>query len=136
MEVPDHEKTNALLNLIGEQDNDEPIDKIYLYSKDLNEPKYEFLIRKREDVGIRHLIDPKSFKQFSNTVNDVCNNFNDYNPNTSREILLVFSVLIADIMANKIFQPIIKKLFLRSSNLNVSFVFITKSYFLSQKKLD
>ena len=43
-------KTNALLNLIKEQDNKNLIDKIYLYSKDLNEPKYEFLINKREDV--------------------------------------------------------------------------------------
>ena len=31
-------KTNALLNLIS-QEND--IDKIYLYAKDLSEPKYE-----------------------------------------------------------------------------------------------
>ena len=27
-------KTNSLLNLIRDQDNDEPIDKIYLYAKD------------------------------------------------------------------------------------------------------
>ena len=44
-------KTNALLNLIKEQDD---IDKIYLYAKDLSEPKYEFLIRKHEDVGIEY----------------------------------------------------------------------------------
>ena len=41
-------KTNAMLNLIKEQDD---IDKIYLYAKDLSEPKYEFLIKKHEDVG-------------------------------------------------------------------------------------
>ena len=34
-------KTNTLLYLINEQDD---IDKIYLYEKDLSEPKYEFLI--------------------------------------------------------------------------------------------
>ena len=39
-------KTNALLDLIKEQDSDNPIDKIYLYAKDLNEPKYQFLIKK------------------------------------------------------------------------------------------
>ena len=39
-------KTNALLNLI-QQDNDNLIDKIYLYAKDLSEPKYQFLIKKR-----------------------------------------------------------------------------------------
>ena len=41
-------KTNALLNLIKEQDSDSLIDKIYLYAKDLNELKYQFLIKKRE----------------------------------------------------------------------------------------
>ena len=44
-------KTNTLLNIIREQND---IDKIYLYAKDLSEPKYEFLIKKRENAGIRH----------------------------------------------------------------------------------
>ena len=39
-------KTNALLNLIKERGSESLIDKIYLYAKDLNEPKYEFLIKK------------------------------------------------------------------------------------------
>ena len=43
-------RTNALLNLMNEQDD---IDKIYLYAKDLSEPKYEFLIKKCEDVGVK-----------------------------------------------------------------------------------
>ena len=38
-------ETNELLNLIKEQDSDELIDKIFLYPKDLNEPKYQFLIK-------------------------------------------------------------------------------------------
>ena len=46
-------KTNALLNLINEQYN---IDRIYLYAKDLSEPKYEYLIKKRENVGIKHIL--------------------------------------------------------------------------------
>ena len=58
-------KTNALLNLIKEQDSDSLIDKIYLYAKDLNEPKYQFLIKKREDVGIKHLNDLKAFIEYS-----------------------------------------------------------------------
>ena len=41
-------KTNALLNLIKEQDG---IDKIYLYAKNLSEPKYEFLIKKHRNAG-------------------------------------------------------------------------------------
>ena len=46
-------KTNALLDLIKEQDD---INKIYLYAKDLSEPKYEFFIKKHEDAGIKHLL--------------------------------------------------------------------------------
>ena len=41
-------KTNTLLNLITEQND---IDKVYLYAKDLSERKYEFLIKKREMNG-------------------------------------------------------------------------------------
>ena len=54
-------KANASLNSIKEKDSDNPIDKIYLYAKDLSEPKYQFLIKKREDVGIKYLNDPKAF---------------------------------------------------------------------------
>ena len=64
-------KTDALLNLIREQDNDEPIDKIYLYAKDLNEPKYQFLIKRYEDVGIKHLNDPKASIEYSQCMDDV-----------------------------------------------------------------
>ena len=51
-------KTNTLLNLIKEQDD---IDKIYLHAKDLSKPKYEFLVKKREDAGIKHLNDSNAF---------------------------------------------------------------------------
>ena len=61
-------KTNALFNLLNKQND---IDKIYLYAKDLSEPKYEFLIKKREDAGIRYLNDPNAFIECSNTMNDV-----------------------------------------------------------------
>ena len=54
-------KTNALLNLIKEQDRDSLIDKIYLYAKDLSETKYQLLTKKREDVGLKHLNDSKPF---------------------------------------------------------------------------
>ena len=51
-------KTNSLFNLINHQPD---IDKIYLYAKDLNEAKYQFLIKKREDAGIKHFDDSKDF---------------------------------------------------------------------------
>ena len=73
-------KTNALLNLITEQDNDRLIDNIYLYTKYLNEPKYQFLIKKRENVGIKHLNDPRAFIVHSITMDDIYNDIDDYNP--------------------------------------------------------
>ena len=51
-------KTNALLNLIQKQDNNNLIGKSYLYAKDLSESKYQFMIKIREDVGIKNLDDP------------------------------------------------------------------------------
>ena len=123
-------KTNALLNLIKEQDD---IDKIYLYAKDLSEPKYEILIRKRKDVGTKHFNYSNAFIECSNTMDDVYQNIDDCNPNRKRKILIVFDDMIADIMANKKFQAIIKELFIRCRKLNISIVFITQSYFFVPK---
>ena len=119
-------KANPLLNLIEKQDD---IDKICLYSKDLSEPKYEFFIKKCEDAGIKHLDDSNAFIECSNTMDDVYENIDDYNPNRKRKILIVFDDMIADIMTNKKFQAIIKELFIRCRKLNISLVFITQSYF-------
>ena len=93
-------KRNTLLHLIKEQD---VIDKIYLYAKDLSEPKYEFLIKKRENAGIKHLNDSKAFIEYSNTNDDVYKNIDSYNPNRQRKILIVFDDMIADIMSSKKF---------------------------------
>ena len=70
-------KTNTLLNLI-QQDNNNLIDKIYLYTKDLEEPKYQFLIKKCKNAGIKNLSDPNAFIEYSNTMDDVYNNNDDY----------------------------------------------------------
>ena len=85
-------QTNVLLNLIQKQDNEYPTDKIYLYAKDLSEAKYQFLIKKREDVGIKNLDDPSAFMEYSNTMDDVYNNIHDYNPKRKRRILIVFVI--------------------------------------------
>ena len=61
-------KTNALINLINEQND---IGKIYLYARDLNELKYEYLIKKREQAGIKHLNNLNAFIERSNTMDDV-----------------------------------------------------------------
>ena len=98
-------KTNALLNLIKEQDY---IDKIYLYAKDLSEPKYEFLIKRHEDAGTKQLNDPDAFIECSNTMDDIYENVDDYSPNKKRKILIVFDDMIADIVTNQKFQVRIK----------------------------
>ena len=98
-------KTNTLLHLINEKKD---IDKIYLSAKDLSESKYEYLIRNRKTAGIKHLNDSKSFIECSNTMNYVYENNGNYNPKRKRKILIVFDDMIADIMANKKFQSIIK----------------------------
>ena len=122
-------KTKTLLNLIKEQDKCNAIDKIYLYSRDLKEPKYQFVIEKRENAGIKHYNDRNAFIECSNTMDDVYENINDYNPIRKRKKLIVFDDMIADIMTNRRFQAIIKELFIRSRKLNISLVFITQSYF-------
>ena len=119
-------KTNTLINLINEQKD---IDKIYLYMRDLSETKYEYLIKKRKDIGIKHLNNPNAFIECSNTMGDVYQNIDDYNLNRKRKILIFFDDMIADIMKNKKFQVIIKELFIRCRKLNISLVFITQSYF-------
>ena len=98
-------KANTLLNLINEQND---IDKIQLYARDLNEPKYKILIEKRENAGIKHLNDPNAFIECSNTMDDVYENILDYNSSRKRKILIVFDNMIVDIMTNKKFQSIIK----------------------------
>ena len=49
---------------------------MHLCARDLNKPKYQFLIKKRKDVGIKHLNDSKAFLQYSNTIDDVYNHIN------------------------------------------------------------
>ena len=123
-------KTNILLHLIN---NLLPIDKIYLYAKDIYEPKYEYLINKRKQAGIKNLNDPHAFIEYSDDMNDVLDDINDYNKNRDKKVLIVFGDMIADIEYNKNFKRIIKELFYRARKINVSIVFITQSYFRALK---
>ena len=67
-------KTNTLLNLISHQQD---IAKICLYAKDLNQPKYQLLIEKRDHGVIKHLNDPGTIIEYSSTMDDVYNNIGD-----------------------------------------------------------
>ena len=75
--------------------NQPDIDKIYQYAKDPYEAKYQYLINKREKVGLDHFVDPKAFIEYSNDMQNVYKNIEDYNPGKkSINILIVFDILI------------------------------------------
>ena len=117
-------KTNTLLHLI---EKFYPIDKIYLYAKDTDEEKYQYLISKREQAGIKN--DPRAFIEYSSDMNDI----NNYNKNRNKKVLIIFDDMIADIMRSEKFKAIVKELFIRCRKLNISIVFITQSYFRTPK---
>ena len=97
-------KTNTLLNLINNQPD---IDKIYLYEKDPQEDKYQFLINERESIGLKNFNDLKAFIEYSNDMQDVYKNINDYNIDKENKILIVFDDMIADLINNKKLNSIV-----------------------------
>ena len=119
-------KTNALLNLINNQLD---IDKIYLSAKDPCEEKYQFLINKKQSTGLKHFNDHKAFIQYSNDIEGVYQNIEEHNIDKKRKILIVFDDMIADMINNKIINPVVRELFIRGRKLNISIAFITQSYF-------
>ena len=123
-------KTNTSLHLI---DKFHPIDKIYLYAKDTDEEKYQYLINKREQVEIKNLNDLYAFMEYSNDMNDVLENINNYNKIRDKKVLIIFDDMIADIMRIEKFKAIVKELFIRCRKLNISIAFITQSYFRTSK---
>ena len=120
-------KIDTLPNLIKQQDY-HVIHKIYLYAKDLSEPKYEYRIKRREDALIKNANNPNAFIVCSNMMDDIYGDIDSYNPKRNKNVLLVFDDMIADIMKNKRFQAIIKELFIRYRKLNISLAFITQFY--------
>ena len=113
--------TNLLLNLT---ENPPDIDKIYLYGKDPYEAKYQYLINKREGLGIDYFNDPKAFIEYSNDVDDVYKNIDEYNPDKENNVLIVFDDMIANMIHNKKLNSIITELFIRGRKLSISLVFI------------
>ena len=126
-------KTNALLNLIQNLNETTSVDKIFLYAKDLSESKYEFLIHNRKNAGIKQFNNSAAFIEYSNDMDDVFTNIDDYNKKRKRKVSIVFDDIIAGIMSSKKFKAIIKELFIRCRKLNISIVFITQSYFITPK---
>ena len=119
-------KANVLLNLIKNQPD---IKKVYLHAKDLYEAKYQYLINKRESVGINHFNDPKTFINYSNDIRDIYKNINCYNPYKENKILIVFDDMTADMINIKQLNSIVTDLFISGSKLHISLVFIRQSNF-------
>ena len=93
------EKTNYLLNSIQKDNN--IIDKINLYAKNLEEPKYQFLTEKREKAGLKNLSDKNTFTEYSSTMDDIYDDTNDYNKKRKRKVLIVFDGMISHVMSDK-----------------------------------
>ena len=98
-------KTNALFNLIENQPN---IDKMYQHAKDPYEAKYQYLINKREKVGLNLYDDSKTFIEYSNDMKDIYKNIEEYNLK-KRKVLIVFDDMIATMINNKKLYPVVTK---------------------------
>ena len=94
-----------------------------MYAKDPYEARYQFLINKSEST------DPKDFIEYSNDIQDVYKNINEYNEYKELKILIVFDDTIADMINNQKLNSLITELFIRGRKLNISLVFIMQSYF-------
>ena len=120
-------KTTYLLNAIQRDNN--IVDKIYLYAKDLEEPKYKLLIDKREKAGSNFNNDPTAFIEYSNSMDDILSDIEDYNKR-KRKILIIFDDMISNVMPDKKAQQILKDLFIRCKKLNISLYLLTQSHYI------
>ena len=109
---------------------------MFKHYEDPYEAKYQFLIKKSEDVGTKHFNDSKAFIEYSDHMKVIYKNIEVYNPNKKRKILIVFDDMIADMLSNKELNPILTELFIRGRKLNISLVFITQSCFLKDIRLN
>ena len=125
-------KKNSLFNLINQQPD---IDKVYLYAKDPYEAKYQIYIKKREDVGTKHFDDIKAFIEYSNDIVAIDKNIEECNRNKKHKILIAFDDMIPNMLYSKKLDPIGTELFIRGKKLNISLVFISKSYLAMPKNI-
>ena len=121
------------MSLIKDQRPD--VDKVRFYVKDQFESKYQLLINRREKVGVKHERIPKALVNYCQTINDVHEILEHYNPTKKRKALIVFDAMIADMKANKKLKLVIAELFMRGRELKISVVFISSSYFPVSKTI-
>ena len=80
------------------------------------------LIGKRESTGLEYLNDSKAFVEYSNDMDDICKNIENYSPNKKWKILIIFDDMIADILRDKPHSPIVTELFIRGGKINILFL--------------
>ena len=106
------------------------IDKINLSANDPSTAKYQQSIKKRKSTGLKYFEDPKSFIEYSNDYIDyIYKNIEQYNPGSTRKILIIFEEIMFDMLGNKKRNPIFTELFFKGRKLSNTLVFITQSYF-------
>ena len=87
------------------------------------------LINGREKIGIKTIKNPKEFIDYSQTIGDVHENLEDYNPTKKRKVFIAIDDKIADMESNKKVHLKVTELLSRDRKLNISLVFISQSYF-------
>ena len=102
-------KTNYLLNSI--QKDNSIVDKIYLYAKDLEEPKYQLIINKREQARLKKNY-KNAFIEYSNTMDDILR----LKQKEKKKVLIVFDDMISHVSSNKKAQQVLKELLLHVEN--------------------
>ena len=65
---------------------------LLIYAKDLEEPKYNLLINKREEAGINFNNDPNAFIEYSNSMDDILSDIEDYNKKRKGKYLLFLMI--------------------------------------------
>ena len=108
------------MNLIKHQQPDG--DKIHLIVRGPFEVKYQLLTNGIEKVGIKELKNPKAFIDDAQTVDDIYENLEGYNPTKKRKLFVVFDDMIAEMEPNTKLSPIVPELFISGRKLNISLV--------------
>ena len=128
--------TNALLNLKKEKydNNYSVIDKFYFILKIQMKQNINILLKNVKKYRLENLEDLKAFTEYSNNMQHVYKNIEEYKPSRKGNVLIVFDDVIADSnISNKKINQVANVLFIREKKLNISTVFITQIYLQVRK---
>ena len=132
IEGSESRKANSLSNLVSHQSD---INKMHLYAKGSYKANLQLLIDNQESAGLKYLNDSKAFIKYTNEMDDIYKNIKENKLNKKCKILIVIDNMIAGMLSNIKFNPMVTVLFIRSININISLVFITKSNFHTPKNI-